>query len=165
VARTSYATISRADIAERYAFLYCIHALVPTDIKSTSKAMYIGQTRNRFGAIGRLTQHLSNDDTCNTFKQRIGAIFNTGDKLTDISFIACPLSPLKSFLVDSPDYREAVEALVQDKVIQSIVKQNLKVVVVSRISYNAYTRERFIQEEADAISREILTWIHDVCSN
>ncbi len=165
MARVATAKISSSDLAERYAYLYCIHAFVSVDALTLNKAIYIGQTRNRFGAIGRLTQHLSNDDTCNTFKQRVRAIFKVDDKLTDISFIACPFSPLKPFLSDSPDYREAVEALVQDKLIASIVQKNLKIGVVSRISYNPYTKERFIKDEADAISEDILTWITKIYKN
>ncbi len=164
MARASRAKISCSDIADRYAFIYCIHAIVSIGANIKCEAVYIGQTRNRFGAIGRLSQHLSNDDTCNTFKQRVRAIYNAEENLTDISFIVCPFSPLKPFLLDSPDYREAVEAIVQDKIIQCIVKQNLKMGVVSRISYNAYMRERFVQDEANAISKTIVSWIHEIGS-
>jgi hypothetical protein len=151
--------VSSLDVAAKAAFIYAI-------LEPTLAALYIGQTRSRYGALGRLSQHLSEDSSCNTFKQRIDANFSIlGKAPSNVQFISIPLTPLQSFYSTAADYREAVEALVQDKIVEFVTTQQLVVSVVSRVSYNNYRKEIFIQEEAERVFCDLQTWLIATCSS
>ncbi len=59
------ATVFDVTIAKQNPFLYAVYG-----VSETGVALYIGQTRGRTGALGRLSQHLS-DTPWNTYLQRL----------------------------------------------------------------------------------------------
>ena len=158
MAKNASVFVSSLDVASKAAFIYAI-------LEPNLGALYIGQTRSRHGALGRFSQHLSEDNSCNTFKQRIDANFSAlGKKPSTVTLFSVPLIPLQAFYSKAADYREAVEALVQDKIIELVTSQHLQLSVVSRVSYNNYRREPFIQEEADRIFSDLQVWLKSACN-
>ncbi|TLS77931.1 hypothetical protein FE236_02185 [Mariprofundus erugo] len=145
--------LDNGDIAKHAAYIYAIYA-------EGFRALYVGQTFSRSGALGRLSQHLS-DTSSNTFKQRLCAQFGYATvKVGAVRFFAFKLSEEhESFYLESRDYREAVEMLVQCKVLSELSSRKKNVVVVSRVSSNAYTRLKYIQDEADLVSVAMVDWL------
>jgi hypothetical protein len=110
------------------------------------------------GALGRLSQHLS-DTNNNTLKQRLSATFKYSDvDPVDVDFFAIRLSPHKTYL-DSREFREAVEHLVQKSAIKFAIDQELQLPVISRTDSNAYVRQQFVIDEAERISAILNSWL------
>ncbi len=63
------------------------------------------------------------------------------------------------FQIESSAYREAVENLVQLRLLNWVTDQKLKITIVSRTRGNAYNRLQDIQAEADRISGTLESWI------
>lgn len=124
--------------------------------------LYVGQTISHYGAMGRLAQHLS--DTCsNTFRQRLCSSLGVEDpQLGAIEFVAVRLPPRKSFLARSSDYREAVEHLVNYKMIDHIGDNGLPVLLISRTRGNPYTSQTYIGDVADVVTKTIRMWLATV---
>jgi hypothetical protein len=61
--------------------------------------------------------------------------------------------------MDSPEYREAVEYLVQQTVINYLVDKKMQAVVVSRVFASGYEKETYIQEESGRVSADIKDWL------
>src|SRR3954454_18175923 len=75
--------------------------------------LYIGQTISQTGALGRLSQHLS-ETMGATLRQRLQARYDvTGIDGLSLEFAAVRLGDQTGFWKDEPDYREAVKYLVQ----------------------------------------------------
>jgi predicted GIY-YIG superfamily endonuclease len=145
------ASLISSEIASHNAFVYLIFV---RDIK----ILYIGQTFSRCGALGRLAQHLS-DTSSNTLKQRACSILQYEEiELKDIQFNAACLSQNRSFVQESSDYREAVEALVNNRIINFVAKYKIGV-VVSRIRANRYSELKFIKDEANLVATTFESWL------
>ena len=118
-----------------------------------------------YGALGRLSQHLSEDYNCNTFRQRIEIIYKRNNHICEnIHFLSTPLLPLKVFSTSASDYREAVEYIVQDKLINFLVNQELQYHCVSRVRPSGYGEEKFIKEEAERVFENFSKWFVAVTS-
>lgn len=145
------ATVSSSAIAKKSAFIYLIYV-------KEIKALYVGQTYSKYGALGRFTQHLSETNS-NTLKQRVCAIYNYDEyEFEEVFFNAVKLSDTKSFNQTNAEYREAVEAIVNNKIITFASNKKLGF-VISRIQANPYTKERFVMSEADSVSSIFASWL------
>ena len=143
--------LTDSQMAHFRAFVYAIYV-------RNHRAMYIGQTRSRTGALGRLSFHLSEGDG-STVKTRIAKLFHFDEViLRDIRFAAFPLASLKVFSSDAQDYREAVEALIQQRLLENLTDGRYPVPVVSRIRHNDYMLDPSVIAEADRIFPELWRW-------
>lgn len=148
------ATIFDYTIARESQFLYTIYGLL--DNQAT---LYVGQTRAKTGPLGRLTQHLS-DAAHNTYLQRLSDIYDYEQiPLARIDFAAVRFTPVKMFQLNSPVYREAVEDLVQQRLLNLVAEQKLAISIVSRTHGNSYSKLQDIQNEAERIYGDLKSWI------
>ena len=147
-AELGLATVFDVTIAKKNGFLYTIYGTV-----ENQATLYVGQTRGRTGALGRLAQHLS-DGNNNTYLQRLSNIYSYEDEvlLEKVDLAAIRFTSKEIFQIDSQEYRKAVEHLVQLQLLNWLYEQNLKVRIVSQTSSNAYGKLQGVQEEADRIS-------------
>ncbi len=147
-AELGLATVFDVTIAKKNGFLYTIYGTV-----ENQATLYVGQTRGRTGALGRLAQHLS-DGNNNTYFQRLSNIYSYEDEvpLEKVDLAAIRFTSKEIFQIDSQEYRKAVEHLVQLQLLNWLYEQNLKVRIVSQTSSNAYGKLQDVQEEADRIS-------------
>ena len=148
------ATVFDATIAKRSRFLYAICGVLEDNL-----TLYVGQTRGSTGALGRLAQHLS-DTEGNTYLQRLSDIYRYQEiQLEKVDLVAIRFSQSKMFWLDSPEYREAVEDLVQRRLLNWLYEHQLKICIVSRTHPNAYCKLKYVEEEADRIVRALQPWI------
>ena len=148
------ATVFDVTIAKQSPFLYTIYGVFETGV-----ALYVGQTRGRTGALGRLSQHLS-DTPWNTYLQRLSDLYHHEKILLEkVDLVAIRFAQAKIFETKSADYREAVEHLVQRKLIVWVIEHKPGIVVVSRTRPNSYSRLQEIQEEANRIFAALESWI------
>ena len=146
-AELGLATVFDVTIAKKNGFLYAIYGVV-----EDQATLYVGQTRGRTGALGRLAQHLS-DGNNNTYLQRLSNIYSYEEvSLEKVDLAAIRFTSKEIFQIDSQEYRKAVEHLVQLQLLNWLYEQNLKVHIVSQTSSNAYDKLQDVQEEADRIS-------------
>lgn len=147
-------TVYDATIAKQDSFLYTIYGVF-----ENCGTLYIGQTRGQTGALGRLAQHLS-DTQSNTYIQRLSKLYHYEEiVLGKTDFVAIRFTSEKMFQIDSPIYREAVEDLVQRRLLNRIAKEKLEICIVSRTHPNSYSKLPEIQEEAERISDALESWI------
>lgn len=148
------ATVFDVNIAKQNPFLYTIYGVFETGI-----ALYVGQSRKQTGALGRLSEHLS-DTSGNTYLQRLSALYRYEEIwLEKVDFIAIRFAQKKVFEAKSADYREAVEHLVQCRLIDWVIEHKLAIGVVSRTRPNSYSRLQEVQEEANRIFEALESWI------
>lgn len=148
------AYVTGCALAGRGAFVYAVYA-------QTIGALYIGQTCNPTGALGRLAQHLSWDTDSNTFRRRVLAVFNLDEiELRDIQLIGVPLPDEARYQGKARDYREAVESLVHDHVLDSLTKNAQgKVCLLSRAYRHPYRKDPEVIAVAKRVGAEICAWI------
>ncbi|MDE0299047.1 MAG: hypothetical protein OXN17_10475 [Candidatus Poribacteria bacterium] len=148
------ATVFDVTIAKRSRFLYAICGVLENNV-----ALYVGQTRGGKGALGRLAQHLS-DTESNTYLQRLSSLYRHQEiQLERVDFAAITFSESKMFWIDNPEYRKAVEDLVQRRLLNWLREHRLKICIVSRTYPNAYCRLGYVEEEADRIASVLQRWI------
>ena len=153
------ATVFDVTIAKQNPFLYMIYGIF-----ENQATLYVGQTRGPTGALGRLAQHLSDTDW-NTYLQRLSYFFPYEEvPLERIDLVAVRFTHQKEFYSDSREYREAVEGLVQRKLLNWLDEHKLEISIVSRTSTNAYSSLSYIQKEADRISGALESWIEELGS-
>lgn len=148
------ASITDAKIANPGGYVYAIFS-------ARFRALYIGQTVGYQGALGRLAQHLS-DGVGNTFRQRICSIYKYDDvDIGPIDFAAVRLRPNNVFHGRAADFREAIEALVQYQLIESISAAGLRLGVISRVTLNSYSRLGYVADEADQVTSYLFVWLKE----
>lgn len=142
-------------VAEKVAFIYILYAPL-------FNCIYIGQTRSSYGAIGRLTQHISFTGG-NTFRQKLERYFNLEDvDIGKLEFVAFRLSPRSEFRSRASDYREAVEYSIQKEVMKYIYENSLNLGCVSRVRANSYVKQEFVATESTQASKVFTQWISDM---
>ena len=149
------ATVSDVTIAKQNPFLYAIYG-----VSETGATLYVGQTHRQTGALGRFAEHLSDAHGWNTYLQRLSDLYRHERILLErVDLVAIRFAQAKIFETKSADYREAVENLVQCRLIDWVVEHKLAIVVVSRTRPNSYSRLQEIQEEANRIFAALESWI------
>jgi hypothetical protein len=152
-------TVHDASLAKRAPYIYDILL----DLEGTS-ILYLGQTLNRLGALGRLSQHLSETPGA-TLRQRIEAIYNVTEiDGMSLEFAAVELNQQKSFWADEADYREAVESLVQHQLLNALHDRKIPVCLISRVQPNSYCRLQYVVSEANRVFQAIIGWVEAFCS-
>jgi len=140
------ARIDNSSIGLPRGYVYLIFSRFPN-------ALYIGQTRSELGALGRLSQHLSQTDS-NTFLKRVAQRHRLDDvTLSDIVFLAIDLPREKRFEGPSSEYREAIEGAVHLSFLKHICHKGLGAPLVSNYRINGYSRHAEIEALAEDIAR------------
>ena len=148
------ATVFDVAIAKQNPFLYTIYGVFKNQV-----ALYVGQTRGKTGALGRLSQHLS-DTSSNNYLQRLSNLYrHEVIRVEKVDFVAIRFTKEKMFETKNADYREAVENLVQCRLIDWVIEHKLGIGIVSRTRPNSYSRLQEIQEEANRIFAALESWI------
>jgi hypothetical protein len=148
------ATVHDAALPKRAPYVYGI--LLKLEAASI---LYIGQTTSWTGALGRLAQHLS-ETAGATLRQRVEAICNVTeiDGLS-LEFAAVRLAPQRSFWADEPDYREAVESLVQHQVLNALYERRIPACLISRVDPNPIAGSATSKSEASRVFQLIIGWV------
>ena len=149
------AYVSRCALAGRSAFIYAVR-------ERSVGALYIGQTCNPNGALGRLAQHLSWDTDSNTFRRRVLAVFRIDEiELENVELIAIPLPDESRYQSAARDYREAIESLVHDHVLEALTLAggSAGLVLVSRAYRHPYRKDEEVISLARRVGNEICGWI------
>lgn len=124
---------------------------------------YVGQTRSKLGATQRLATHISMGGGA-TLRHAVGRVFgiDEGEQLGLVRFAACRLPERREYLADATDYREAIEDLVHDKLRQRIMREPWRITFVASTRGNPYTREKFVQDDAETIYTNLMAILQAV---
>lgn len=140
------ARIDDSSIGFPRGYVYLIFSRIPN-------ALYIGQTRNELGALGRLSQHLSQTES-NTFLKRVAQRHSLENATpSDIIFLAIDLPREKRFEGSSSEYREAIEGAVHLIFLKQLCAKGLNAPLISNYRINGYSRELDIELLAADIVR------------
>ncbi len=153
MARVGYEVIiPQCSICLRAPFLYV--GFIPS-----FRCLYLGETRSYLGALGRISQHLS-ETSANTFKQRICQLYKYDSvQVENVRFLVIPFSNEKRYWTDAAEYRIAVEYLVQLNILNILGENDTGLTLISRVVANGYTRQASVVKEAAAITKVIKKWI------
>lgn len=150
--RLLLASISSVSITDPRAYIYAIHSIC-----NQKKVIYIGQTNQRNGSLGRLSEHLSNGESA-TFRQRSMDV--TGyEPSGNLEFASFVLPPERAFQSEAKDYREAVEYLVDYGLREFIVNNNLGVLGIARIKKPSYINDKRVQEISFIAISKFSSWL------
>lgn len=98
----------------------------------------------------------------NTFQQRVCALFGYEEvALKNVEFAAVPLTDRQELNSDAREYREAVEFLVQQAIIEIVKTEGLRCAVLSRVAAGPYCSLDFIRDEAAAVMEILGTWLSE----
>ena len=76
-----------------------------------------------------------------TYLQRLSDLYHYEEvPLGKVDFVAIRFTPEKMFQIDDRIYREAVEGLVQQKLINWVDEQKLEITIVSQTRENSYSK-------------------------
>lgn len=148
------ALLGDASLGCNRAFVYVIVAAAGGCV-----VFYVGQTRQRMGAVGRLAEHLS-DGANATFRQRVLDVAHA-EVVGAIHFAALELSGERAFQQSSPDYREAVECLVESELREFVIANQLQALSVARVRIHAYRTSSIVQREATRSLDALRDWLRN----
>lgn len=152
------ATIFDATTSKRSPFLYTIYGILEdrATLLEDRATLYVGQTKDKRGPLGRFVQHLSDS----TYLQRLSKLYRYEEvPLGKVDFVAIRFTPEKMFQTNDRVYREAVEGLVQQRLLNWVKEQKLEITIVSQTRENSYSKLPDIQKEAARISSDLESWI------
>ncbi len=147
-----YVSTTSRRISDRLGFIYAISASV-----QGKWVLYVGQTSQRNGALGRFCEHLSMSDSA-TFRKRVEALLRT-DEIDLIEMAAYPLPSIRVFMSEARDHREAVEYLVEATLREYIVSNRLAMQSIARIDKPGVCQDPRVIREANHASALLLDWL------
>lgn len=115
--------------------------------------VYVGQTNNKNGVIGRASQHVQKGGTLYERCYDCGYELN---EINDFILLSFPLPREKNFLSEETSFRNSVEFLVQHNllVLNSKVKRKYK--LISYVEPGQYTNHYRIKQLANDISEKFI---------
>lgn len=116
--------------------------------KST-KLVYVGETNNIHGVIGRANQHVGHSS--GTLYHRVYDKGYDLDQIDDFILLSYPLPREKRYISEETAYRISVEYLVQKKLIENRINSQQSYTLVSNVEVGPYTDLRSVQNIADDI--------------
>lgn len=137
--------ISSTEVASRKPFIYFIAILKPVAL------LYVGQTCQRYGVLGRFFQHLEPDGTL-----RNRAIEAGIDDFENISIIAVDLSKHNKFGNAYNRYRDALEFLLHCEMKAKGCKSKIPFEVISNVRANIFVNDFELQKLSKEIANEIV---------
>jgi hypothetical protein len=147
-----FASVSNVSMASCRGYIYVLTASAGGIV-----VFYVGQTRQRAGALGRLAQHLSDSDSA-TFRQRVEATL-AADLTSEIFCAAFPLSLEAAFQREAPDYREATEYLIEAELRGYVVQRGLPSLSVARVAVHPYAQSALVRREASKGLPQLTSWL------
>ncbi len=117
--------------------------------KST-KLVYVGETNNIHGVLGRANQHVGH--STGTLYHRVYDKGYNLDQIDDFILLSYPLPREKRYMSEETSYRISVEYLVQKKLIENRINSPLKYTLVSKVETGPHTNLACIQKIADQIA-------------
>lgn len=160
---SSIISVSDCNCSLTKAYLYFIYI-----IDDEIGYLYIGETSEARGAMGRLAYHLQYDNQYtdnyyqgSTFVKRLieRTYFDNTQDIMNITMICYDLSEVGDFTGDLyKKNREAVEFLVQDEMRErSVIRKNaVPYLIVSKVENNSFTRMSKYQELAKQICDNVI---------
>lgn len=115
--------------------------------------VYVGETNNKNGVIGRANQHVQKGGTLYERCYEKGYELN---EINDFILLSFPLPREKRFLSEDTGYRISVEYLVQHNLIEMNNQANKKYKIVSNIQTGPYTNLNKIKKIAEEISEKFI---------
>lgn len=163
--KCSIITASDCNCSLTEAYLYFIYI-----IDEGIGYLYIGETTEKRGAMGRLAYHLQYDNKKNreysegaTFLKRLieddKAYFNDANEIKDITMICYNLSCFGDFTGKLyKSNREAIEFLVQSEMRERSVDKTLRIpyCIISNVESNSYTNLDDYQKWAREICDDVM---------
>jgi hypothetical protein len=144
--------ISDGEVGVAVGYVYAV-------VLPTHRVLYIGQTRNALGALGRLAQHVSYSSSA-TLRQRVSRHLGYDEvSLGPLRYLACPLGDEREFCGTSSVYREAVEAVTQARILNVLYDVGVSLVVLSHVERNGYVRQPLVTVAGDRVSAWIEDWL------
>lgn len=123
-------------------------------VSKSNKFIYVGQTNDKSGTLGRAVGHLRHDGTFRKrCEEKVGVYLEKVDDLTLYSF---PLPSEQKFIGAESSYREAIEYLVQSKLILKRGKGNPMYLIISWVRTSDRTNESIVQSISENIVNEFL---------
>lgn len=116
--------------------------------------VYVGQTNNINGVIGRANQHVTRD-TGTLFSR----LFERGydlEEIDDLVLLSYPLPREKRFLSEETSYRISVEYLVQSKLIEYRKDCEVPYKLISNVVPGPHTNLKRMKTIADLIAVDFL---------
>lgn len=111
--------------------------------------VYVGETKNIKGVIGRAVQHVTNET--GTLYNRIYDKGYDINQIEDFILLSYPLPREKRFLSEETSYRISVEYLVQKKLIERRKDQDNPYKIVSNVTPGPFVDLAIIQKLSDEI--------------
>ncbi|WP_144027143.1 hypothetical protein [Paenibacillus sp. FSL R7-0273] len=118
-------------------------------LSKSHRTVYVGETNDRHGTIGRLRAHIG---SCGTFRkrfeERIDDDLENVDDLILLSYVL-PSDPLYTGVAST--YRQSVEYLVQVKLLERRASLNKAFKVISNVRTFSTTSEKKVEKLAETI--------------
>lgn len=115
--------------------------------------VYVGETNNKNGVIGRANQHIQKGGTLYERCYEKGYELN---EINDFILLSFPLPREKRFLSEDTGYRISVEYLVQRNLIAINNRATKSYKVISYITTGPYTNSNEIKKLAEEISEKFI---------
>lgn len=119
----------------------------------TEHIVYVGQTLDKRGFMGRWTDHLSRRERSSFFCRLAEYDENAFDRITDLRILAWDLGDHPSFHTLETSHREGVEFLVQRDLRHKRLEPWLK--PIATVRYSPAINRDFVKEKAREISAEL----------
>lgn len=129
-------------------------------ISIQEEIMYVGETNNYLGILGRAYQHIQEGGTLyNNVEKMIGmCIYN----IKDLRLLNFPLPENKKFTSRCSIYREAVEYLVQKFIIENREKLKVQFRLISNVKSNDMVNKSYVISIAEDIFSEMILKINNL---
>ena len=131
-----------------------IEAYIYIWFSRSTKLVYVGETNNVHGVVGRANQHI--DHTTGTLYQRVYDKGYDLDKIDDFVLLSYPLPREKRYMSEETAYRISVEYLVQKNLIGNKINSMRKYTLISKVETGPYINLVCIQEIANNIVVDFL---------
>lgn len=131
-----------------------IEAYIYIWFSRSTKLVYVGETNNVHGVVGRANQHI--DHTTGTLYQRVYDKGYDLDKIDDFVLLSYPLPREKRYMSEETAYRISVEYLVQKNLIGNKINSMRKYTLISKVETGPYINLVCIQEIANNIVMDFL---------
>lgn len=120
-----------------------------------AQCVYVGQTNERHGVLGRARSHIGSSGTLRTrVEEKIGSMIEEYDDWVLLSY---KLPAKKNYISSESSYRLAVEYLVQTKIIEIRGDIEPPIKLVSNVTYSDYCNQPRVINLANEIIEEFIS--------
>lgn len=119
------------------------------------RAVYVGETNDAGGAIGRAGSHLRPNGTfTERFEDRIGL---PAEAAADLTLLCARLPLTAEYTSVETSYRRGVEYLVQDGLLRHPLRKAERYDLIARVAYSPRAELAEVRQIADEIVRDFAT--------